>query len=374
MAKSIKPKLLFVYPNQFGYLTDTYKYCEHLKDSYDINYICFDQGLERLVLPKVNVIYIPYNIGKVRRLLHFYGFLIQLTRKEKFEILFTVRFKFCFLISLFARARIKILDYRSGDLSDNIFKRSLNNILMRFDALFFRHISVISEGLRDMLRLNKDQTLILPLGADVFSDQSHSFDRLDLLYVGTLSLRNIDQTIEGIALFLSKNKELSNLFSYTIIGFGNEQEEEKINTLIEQTGLNDTVRFAGRKKYTDLSAYFDDCNIGVCYVPITPYYEYQPVTKLFEYMLSGMPVIATNTYENRLIVNGNNGVLINDSPEDFCKGLTRIYNQRNSYNSSEIRKSVESYTWKNIVSTNLKPYLQKLLSDYQLSETAAYRF
>jgi glycosyltransferase involved in cell wall biosynthesis len=74
-----------------------------------------------------------------------------------------------------------------------------------------------------------------------------------------------------------------------------------------------------------------------------------------------MPVVATNTYENRLIVNENNGVLINDSAEDFCNGLMKIYNQRNSFSSSEIRKSVELYSWEKIVNTNLKPYLQKLL-------------
>ena len=126
--------------------------------------------------------------------------------------------------------------------------------------------------------------------------------------------------------------------------------------------LSETVRFLGRKKYTDLPSYFDECNIGVTYVPLTSYYEYQPVTKLFEYMLSGMPVIATSTYENKLIVNNINGVLINDTVEDFCNGLMTIYNQRKSFNSSEIRKSVESYTWGNIVNANLKPYLQTLIN------------
>jgi glycosyltransferase involved in cell wall biosynthesis len=96
-------------------------------------------------------------------------------------------------------------------------------------------------------------------------------------------------------------------------------------------------------------------------VPITPYYDFQPVTKLYEYMLSGMPVIATNTHENRLVVNDDNGVLINDTPEDFCNGLAKICENRNSYNSLDIRKTVESYTWENIVNTILKPYLLKLL-------------
>ena len=361
MIQSMNPKLLFVYPNQFGYHTDSYKYCEHLKDAFDISYMCFDQGFERMTLSHVKVIYLPYNTGKIKRLIYFYSSLIRLTLELKFEVLFTVQFKLCFIIGLCARSKVKVLDYRSGDLSSSILKRSLKNILMRFDALFFRHITVISKGVRDLLFLNKNRTLILPLGADVISSKVRSFERLDLLYLGTLSLRNIDQTIKGVALFLDKNKEMSHLFSYTIIGFGNKMEEEEINSIIERMNLSGTVRFLGRKIYTDLPYYFDECNIGVTYVPLTSYYEYQPVTKLFEYMLSGMPVIATNTYENKLIVNNINGVLINDTAEDFCNGLMTIYNQRKSFNSSEIRKSVESYTWGNIVNANLKPYLQTLM-------------
>ena len=362
MSTSTKPKLLFVYPNQFGYHIDSYKYCEYLQDKFDLTYICFDQGFDRLDLPDVNVIYMPYNTGKVRRLVHFFIYLIQLTRKEKIDILFTVQFKFCFIIGLCAISKVKILDYRSGDLSSNYFMRSLKNIIMRFDALFFQYVTIISEGLRDILFLNKGRAIILPLGADVISSRVRSFDRLDLLYLGTLNLRNIDQTIDGFAQFLDKNKEISHLFSYTIIGFGTKQEEEKINFIIKKMGLNHTVRFLGRKKYTELSSFFDDCNVGVTYVPMTPYYEYQPVTKLFEYLLSGMPVIATNTYENKLIVNYTNGVLISDSSEDFCNGLMKVYDLRKSFDSIVIRESVEFYKWSNIIKSIMIPFLQKILN------------
>jgi glycosyltransferase involved in cell wall biosynthesis len=361
MDSNPKHQVLIIYPNQFGYHTDSYKYCEHLQDSFDISYLCFDQGFERLSLPDVNVFYIPYNTGKVRRLIHFFNFLTHLTRKVKFDILFTIQFKFCFIIGLFAKSKVKILDYRTGDLDNNERKRNLKNLFLRFDSIFFKNISAISEGLRDILKLNKVKTHILPLGADKISDHIRSFSRFDLLYVGTFNSRNIHQTIEGVALFLSEYKELSTLVSYTIIGFGSDNDVEKINNTIEELGLNNTVHFLGRKKYTDIAEYFDTCNIGVSYVPMTPYFEYQPVTKLFEYLLSGMPVIATNTHENRLIVNNTNGVLINDTPEDFCNGLKNIYNQRLTYNSSEIRKSVEAYTWQNIVDTNLRPYLLGLI-------------
>jgi len=219
------------------------------------------------------VLYLPYNTGRIKRLFHFYSFLISFTWKEKIDILFTVQFKYCFIIGLLARARIKILDYRSGDLSSNVLRRKWNNISMRFDALFFSNISVISIGLRDILKLNKLKTLILPLGADIISGKQRSFERMDLLYVGTLSLRNIYQTIEGVELFLSKHPELLKLFSYTIIGFGSVEDEVNIKVLIKRLGLNDSVHFVGRKKYSDLRVYFDVCNIGITYVPITPYYE-----------------------------------------------------------------------------------------------------
>jgi len=356
-----KHKLLIAYPNQFGYHTDSYKYCEYLKDNFDISYVCFDQGYERLHLPEVNVFYIPFNTGKARRLIHFFTFLIHLTRKVKFDVLFTIQFEFCFIIGLFAKSKVKILDYRTGDLDNNERNRNLKNLFLRFDSIFFKNISAISEGLRDILKLNKVKTHILPLGADKISDRMRSFSRFDLLYIGTLNSRNIHQTIEGVAFLLEENKELSTLVTYTIIGFGTDDDVKKINNTIEELGLNNTVHFLGRKKYTDIAEYFDTCNIGVSYVPMTPYFEYQPVTKLFEYLLSGMPVIATDTYENSLVVNKTNGVLINDTPEDFCIGLKNIYNQRLTYNSYEIRKSVEAYTWENIISTNLKPYLLGLM-------------
>ena len=361
MNNTNKPKLLFIYANQFGYHTDSYKYCEYLKQDFEISYLCYDQGFEKLFIPDVNIIYMPYNSGKIGRLINFYTFSINLSRREAFDIIFTIHFKLCFIIGLFAKSRIKILDYRTGDLNSITVIRKLKNIIMRFDSLFFKKVCVISEGLRGALYFKKNNTLILPLGADIISEDDHSFARIDLLYVGTLNQRNIGQTIDGYKMFLTKYKEFSERTSYIIIGFGTQQDHDEINFKIKENELENYVTFLGRKKYSDLHQYFSKCNIGVTYVPVTPYFDIQPVTKLFEYLLSGMPVIATNTYQNRLIINSSNGILIKDSPEDFCFGIKKIYERRESFKSSDIRKSVEFNTWENIVNDNLKPYLLSLL-------------
>jgi hypothetical protein len=109
-----------------------------------------------------------------------------------------------------------------------------------------------------------------------------------------------------------------------------------------------------------LSIFFDQCNIGVSYVPIIDYYDCQPLTKTFKYLLSGMRVIATNTSENENVIGPTNGVLIGDAPEAFCVVLKVIYEKRNLFDSAEIRRRASGYTWEGIVRKNLLPYLESI--------------
>lgn len=40
-------RLLIICKAQFGYHTDVYKWCEHLKDDYDITVLTFNDGREK---------------------------------------------------------------------------------------------------------------------------------------------------------------------------------------------------------------------------------------------------------------------------------------------------------------------------------------
>jgi len=362
MEVNLRPHLLFVYPNQFGYHTDSYKYCEYLMNSFKISYICFDQDFPKVELPGINVIYRPYNLWKITRLLRFYNYIIEHTRSSKVDIFFVIQFKFCFFLGLFARARIKLLDYRTGDLSKNNIIRYFKNQFLWFDSLFYSNVSVISEGLRDILNLNWKKTLILPLGGDVFSTQVHSFDNLNLLYVGSLNQRNIDRTIEGFALCLERNKSLVSSLSYTILGFGGSKDISKIKRTIDKFNLAEKITFVGRVKYSELRNYFDLCNIGVAYIPVEPWYQYQPATKTYEYINSGLFTIATSTFENSKIINERNGVLCDNSPESFAGAIEEVYKKRDKIRDKEIRESSTDFHWDNIINHILRPHLNYLLS------------
>lgn len=211
------------------------------------------------------------------------------------------------------------------------------------------HITVISESLAKLLKLKK--STILPLGADMISETIKNFSLMKLIYVGTITNRNIHDTIKGFKQFQLENDVQ---LSYDIFGCGIESDEKKI---IEAIGSSKNIYFHGYKHHSEIQKYFDECTIGVSYVPITSYFDVQPPTKTYEYILSGLICIATKTFENSKLITPQNGVLCEDNSESFLKALEVIWANKKMYDSEVIRASLKDHTWKNIVETKLKPML-----------------
>jgi len=178
------------------------------------------------------------------------------------------------------------------------------------------------------------------------------------LYVGTLSQRRIHETVEGLSIFIKKTGSHI-IASYDIFGYGTTKDVEKLIYSIHNYGLDNIVSYHGMKNHTELKAYFEKCNLGVSYVPITEYYDLQPVTKTYEYILSGLPCIGTETYANRKVINDQNGVLCKDNAESFASALDTIVQRRGGLDSSKIRATLRDFSWQSIVEFYLKPLLDK---------------
>ena len=125
---------------------------------------------------------------------------------------------------------------------------------------------------------------------------------------------------------------------------------------ISKFGMKKNVDLEGYVQHNALRPYFEKANVGVTYIPITPYFEYQPATKTFEYLMAGMPVIATGTFENKQIVNKQNGVIIADDPLSFANSIELLYDRIGDFDDSLIRESVIEYKWETIVS-KLKDFI-----------------
>jgi hypothetical protein len=89
------------------------------------------------------------------------------------------------------------------------------------------------------------------------------------------------------------------------------------------------------------------------------YYDFQPPTKTFEYVLSGMICIATSTYENKRLVSHVNGVLCKDNSESFYHALKTAFLRRKSFDYTKIVSSLKFYEWSNIVKNTLMPILEE---------------
>lgn len=356
-------KILMVSCSQFGYHTDMTKYCEYLEKDYDIYY--FSQFQENKIIEDGNITtyYFKRKGKKFLGRIEYLKVLKKYIKDIEPDYIIVDYFLLSSLINFISKKSINILDFRTGSISKNNIVRNIKNYIMHIEAKTYRNVIVISQGLKDKLKLNSINTKVIPLGADAQVEdeflKTEFKESLNLLYVGVLTGRKILDTLKGFNIFINKYKDKVDC-KYSIIGYGkNKEDEEEIINYINENHLEKYVHFYGRIENSMLKKHFYENNIGVSYVPLYDYYQVQPPTKTFEYLKNGMICIATDTIENRRVINDKNGVLIQDNPEAFFKGIEVIYKNIKSYSRYEINKSVDEYSWSNIVN-NLKLFIESL--------------
>lgn len=355
----MKQKLLIINKLPFGTLTDAYKWCEYLRTDYDITFICFnpDSGSAKIQLEGVNVKYVSASRSYLLRGIKF--IFISLFNALFFNgKIMIVYFDHCEIIKKMLPWKKMLLDVRTLAVWGNQKERDKHDDLIRKTCERFDEVTLISQGIADRLQLRNKRVHILPLGADVISQAHKDYSSIHLLYVGTLYNRNIETTIEGFAQFCEKYPQSK--ITYDIIGAGRHGEELVMTEIVKKYNLEEKIHFWGRKPYSELKNYFDKANVGVSFVPITPAYNVQPVTKTFEYANSGLFVIGTATMENKKVITSENGILIQDSPEAFADALKYIEENKAGFKESDIRESLKKYAWRNIIYTHLVPVLNQL--------------
>lgn len=353
----MKRRLLFINGGQFGYHTDAYMHCNYLKDKYDISFLCFDTGRKKIYMDGIKIIYVPYNGSRIMRGIRF--LIYSVLRMIFFKgLVFVIYFPGAIYLKKVLPWKKMILDIRSLGISPDSSYNIKFDSELKNTALLYDHITIISEGIRNKLGLPLNKTTILPLGADPVSEKKKQFNSLNLFYVGTLSNRDIEKTIYGLDKFIRQNNDVK--ITYDIVGDGYNNETDKLLKLSKKLNLLNIVKIHGRIPNTEIKPFFDKCNIGVSFVPIQDRYEFQPVTKTFEYVMSGLYTIATCTYENKKVINDVNGILIKDSDDDFCRALEFIVKNRDRISALDISDTLVNYKWSEIVNNTLYPLLTKL--------------
>lgn len=352
--KNKRNRIIIVSPRQFGYQTDYLKYCEYLKNSNEVVFFTLDQGEKKI---SSNGVCVKYSkISSRFKLLGEICFILKvvlyiMTHRGEVMIAYGSH---CSIYKRLLPWRKMVVNFRTVSVAYDPEQRKKENERFRKESLLFDRIIMISEEGASQIGFDKSKLAVVSLGADIISSTHKDFEPLRLLYVGTLYNRDIIKTIDGFYKFLSQ-MAVENIH-YDIVGDG--EERELLRNRIEELNIQQYVTLHGKKPYDELKYYFDKCNIGVSFIPITDWYEYQPPTKTFEYCLSGLFCIATATAANSRVINETNGILIQDTSDAFADALTEIYKNHSHINSNQIRLSMMQYTWPMIVNDQLIPALQ----------------
>ncbi len=356
MNKLNKPSVLFVIPDQFGYSAGYYYYCKYLlKAGFRVGVLCVDMGLEKQSLAgDISVHYLS-----IKNSFEYRCKLIMGTRRMSSDY-DTIIFKQLLGLSLglFLLNRKKvILDFRTGSVQKGIIS-FFENIELMLVSRYFKRVFILSHELATKFKIPTYKYIWLPLGADEIAfnkkDYSHT---LKLLYVGTFDYRELYKAIEGFALFIRSNP-INEAVSFDIIGKGSEAEERKIKNVINKHQLQNFVFLHGYLTHKEASEYFEKCNIGVSFIPMIPCFENQPPTKTYEYILSGLVCIATETGGNKQLINNDNGILHQDTATGFCNALKMYYERKGNYNTDVIKQSLNDYKWESIVNRILIPAIK----------------
>ena len=351
------PHLLIIDQHQFGYLTDTFRYCLHLRERWDVAVVCWDYGRVRVALDGVRVSYVSRQGSRPRRLARFIAAASRQLGSGRADIAFIVYFAGCSLLRAVPGGVPLIMDVRTGADRGGRARRRFDDAVLRFESRVFAHRTIVSCSLAEKLQMQGRGIHILPLGGDPLPLSPKSFETLRLLYVGTLFRRDLEKTVEGMGLYLRGSPEVS--LTYDIVGGGSPEDRGRLEKAIARSEFNDRIRFHGRIPNAELGPFLEQANVGVAFIPLVDYYDCQPSTKVFESLLAGMPVLATATSENRRVVTDENGILIPDTPEGFAEGLRRLAAHRHQFDSRRIRATVADYSWEKIVTDNLEPFLRE---------------
>lgn len=307
---------------------------------------------------------------KIRRMLNgvidefaFVFNILKHLKRECSDVIIVHYHRFAFVYPLFLDSDKLVLRLYTASVSKAKTVRVFWNIWQRIICRFYRFFFVATENDITAFKLpRKSKVFIIHAPLEPISTQDKDFNKCKMLYIGTLHNRRLEDTIVGLKEYIDRNPS-HKIESYDIIGKGKQEDNQRVIDAISDSKLSHIVRYHGFLPDDKVPSFFDKCNLGVAYVPITEYYDRVLVTKLYEYFLSGIPSLATNTHENRKIVNSDNGVLIEDSASGFAKGLEILMDCFDKFNSQQIRNTVEQYSTEYNVKHVLVPAIESIVNE-----------
>ena len=223
------------------------------------------------------------------------------------------------LIKLFLRARVLY------DVHEDIQKHALGkawihpilrriiafglNALEKTSELFFDTIVLAVDSFESKFRSRKVVIYNYPLLVQRASDAKSGSDPT-LIYIGAIrEIRGIYQMLEALELL---KKEFPAIQLRLIGPFYPIQLEENVRDSIRKQALDSHVQILGRIPHSDIFGHIQASDIGLALLHPDPNYVGGLPTKMFEYMMMGIPAVVSDFPLWRTIIqDAESGVVVN---------------------------------------------------------------
>jgi glycosyltransferase involved in cell wall biosynthesis len=166
---------------------------------------------------------------------------------------------------------------------------------------------------------------------------------LKLVYVGGLEpLRGLDVLLKEFPEIVKRNPAIT----FTIVGDG--RWRQSLQDLVEGLSLDKHVTFTGRLSHDQALIKVRESDVGIIPHRVTPFTNTTIPNKLFDYMMLGKPVLASNiTPIRRIIEAAQCGHCYNDS-RDLIEALGSLLDPatRRRLGENGRRAVLSQYNWK----------------------------
>jgi glycosyltransferase involved in cell wall biosynthesis len=168
-----------------------------------------------------------------------------------------------------------------------------------------------------------------------------------IVYVGSVSKeRGRDVMLDAIAL-VNQGGSKAHL---TIIGASNE-EIHYCNRYAAHLGIAEMISVMGRISGAEIPQYLKDADIGICLWEDKEWWRFNPPTKLFEYLVAGLPVLASNIRTHtQYITNWENGLIFEYGSQYLADAIDSLYVHRSELTTMKNNSALigKQYLWSKI--------------------------
>jgi len=324
-------------------------------------------------LPCLSLDFIYFDFGKIGFFIQTITFLISARIYllfKKYDILYTREQ----LIYLFFRnfiLELHGLPRKVGFIHRKIWNKA-------------KHLVVLTSFIKDELiseRINEEKVLVSPDGVNLerFTlniDRAEArkkvglpMDKKIILYSG--SFYSYDW--KGVDILLEVSKYLSGDCLVVLVG----EYENKLAEMKDKYKSGKII-LLGQKSYAEVPDYLKSADVLV--LPNKKgdavSEKYTSPLKLFEYMASGTPIVASNLPSIKEILNENNAVLVEpNNPEALAFGIKRVLKD-GEFSAKILKqalKDVQNYTWDKRARTILNFTMKLPGGWFKAGDIAAYR-